>query len=193
MIERRCDRRELLDLRAPPQENAYPLGPPQGPRHSPSVGSWVGAFPYALVDTQVHIPVIPGIRLAALSINQLYLVEILIAAGPLQALSVLRTSAAHGEHPYQVVQTRCPQLLHTKMCSGSEAGSYLRRIDFVYHSTLGSRVIIKKMMKAHLREVAHVGGLQVGASRRDPRPQRPPTPAAPACSGFGVECLGFRV
>ena len=28
----------------------------------------------------------------------------------------------------------------TKMCSGSEAGSYLRLIDFVYHSTLGVRV-----------------------------------------------------
>jgi len=27
------------------------------------------------------------------------------------------------------------------MCSGSEAGSYLRLIDFVYHSTLGLRVI----------------------------------------------------
>jgi len=32
----------------------------------------------------------------------------------------------------------------TEMCSGSEAGSYLRPIDFVYHSTLGSRVIKKK-------------------------------------------------
>jgi hypothetical protein len=30
------------------------------------------------------------------------------------------------------------------MCSGSEAGSYLRLIDFVYHSTLGFRVITKK-------------------------------------------------
>ena len=30
-----------------------------------------------------------------------------------------------------------------EMCSGSEAGSYLRRIDFVYHSTLGVRVIKK--------------------------------------------------
>jgi len=30
------------------------------------------------------------------------------------------------------------------MCSGSYAGSYLRRIDFVYHSTLGVRVIKKK-------------------------------------------------
>ena len=33
---------------------------------------------------------------------------------------------------------------HTEMCSGSEAGSYSRRIDFVYHSTLGLRVIKKK-------------------------------------------------
>ena len=32
----------------------------------------------------------------------------------------------------------------TEMCSGSEAGAYLRRIDFVYHSTLGLRVINKK-------------------------------------------------
>jgi len=30
------------------------------------------------------------------------------------------------------------------MCSGSEAGSYLTLIDFVYHSTLGLRVIEKK-------------------------------------------------
>ena len=34
------------------------------------------------------------------------------------------------------------------MCSGSEAGSYLRLIYFVYHSTLGLRVI-KKKNKAH--------------------------------------------
>ena len=36
---------------------------------------------------------------------------------------------------------------YTEMCSGSEAGSYLRRIDFVYHSTLGVRVIKKKKKK----------------------------------------------
>ena len=30
------------------------------------------------------------------------------------------------------------------MCSSSEAGSYLRFIDFVYHSTLGLRVIMKE-------------------------------------------------
>ena len=32
----------------------------------------------------------------------------------------------------------------TGMFSGSEAGSYFRLIDFVYHSTLGLRVITKK-------------------------------------------------
>ena len=32
----------------------------------------------------------------------------------------------------------------TEMCSGFEAGSYLRRIDFVYHPTLGLRVIKQK-------------------------------------------------
>ena len=32
----------------------------------------------------------------------------------------------------------------TEMGSGSEAGSYVRLMDFVYHSTLGSRVIKKK-------------------------------------------------
>ena len=30
------------------------------------------------------------------------------------------------------------------MCSGSEAGSYLKLVDFVHHSTLGLRVIKKK-------------------------------------------------
>ena len=33
------------------------------------------------------------------------------------------------------------------MCSGSEAGSYFRLIDFVYHSTLGLRVIKKKKVQ----------------------------------------------
>ena len=33
---------------------------------------------------------------------------------------------------------------YTAMCSGSEAGSYLRLIDFVYHITSGLRVIKKK-------------------------------------------------
>jgi len=33
---------------------------------------------------------------------------------------------------------------NAEMCGGSEAGSYFRRIDFVYHSSLGLRVIKKK-------------------------------------------------
>jgi len=36
------------------------------------------------------------------------------------------------------------------MCSGSEAGSYLRLIDFVYHSTLGLGVIKKKKVQGYL-------------------------------------------
>ena len=35
-------------------------------------------------------------------------------------------------------------LVRGEMCSGSEAGSDLRLIDFAYHSTLGLRVINKK-------------------------------------------------
>ena len=31
-----------------------------------------------------------------------------------------------------------------ELCSGSEAGSYVRLIDFVYHSTLGLKVMEKK-------------------------------------------------
>jgi len=35
----------------------------------------------------------------------------------------------------------------TEMCSGSQAGSYVRLTDFAYHSTLGLRVIKKKKKK----------------------------------------------
>jgi len=35
----------------------------------------------------------------------------------------------------------------TEMCSGSEAGSYLRLVDCVHHSTLGLRVIKKKKVE----------------------------------------------
>ena len=41
------------------------------------------------------------------------------------------------------------------MCSGSEAGSYVWRIDFVYHSTLGLRVIQKE------KEYREGGGVDV--------------------------------
>jgi len=44
------------------------------------------------------------------------------------------------------------------MCSGSEAGSYLRLIDFVDHSTLGLRVINKKKRRtADLENHAFLG------------------------------------
>jgi len=40
------------------------------------------------------------------------------------------------------------------MCSGSETGSYLRLIDFVYHSTLGLIVTKKKTKNEALRSAA---------------------------------------
>ena len=58
--------------------------------------------------------------------------------------------AEKGEHIIYVWNKETGQLVKmlevnfTEMCSGSEAGSYLRLIDFVYHSTLGWIVIKKK-------------------------------------------------
>ena len=46
-----------------------------------------------------------------------------------------------------------------EMCSGSEAGSYVRLMDFVYHSTLGVRVITKK--EGDLLEVLLLGRVKV--------------------------------
>ena len=64
-------------------------------------------------------------------------------------------------------QVRIANNYFAEMCGGSEAGSYLRLIDFVYHSTLGLRVINKKtrlqntmfcfkyfMVKNHILEAA---------------------------------------
>ena len=42
----------------------------------------------------------------------------------------------------------------TEMCSGSEAGSYLRLIDFLYHSTLCLGVMKKKTIRLTLSWVA---------------------------------------
>ena len=50
----------------------------------------------------------------------------------------------------------------TEMCSGFEAGSYLRLIDFVYHSTLGLRVIKKKKKKSILRHPQNLEGEILG-------------------------------
>jgi len=52
------------------------------------------------------------------------------------------------------------------MCISSEAGSYLRLIDFLRHSTLGLRVLKKKNPKL-LRAEDHLGGFgeDLGGSR----------------------------
>ena len=50
------------------------------------------------------------------------------------------------------------------MFSGSEAGSYLRFIDFVYHSTLGVKVITKKKKKITPFVEFGVWGLRVWVS-----------------------------
>ena len=65
------------------------------------------------------------------------------------------------------------------MCSGSEAGSYLRLIDFVYHSTLGLSVIKKKKEPDNAEE----------SERAHQRHVRP------GVFGVGVSVcgLGFRV
>jgi len=47
------------------------------------------------------------------------------------------------------------------MCSGSEVGSYVRLIDFVYHSTLGLRVIQKKKKGQELATSTTVFGVSV--------------------------------
>jgi hypothetical protein len=46
------------------------------------------------------------------------------------------------------------------MCGGSEAGSYLRLTDFVYHSPLGVRVIKKKRKRRPTGEKDVVSSLR---------------------------------
>ena len=45
--------------------------------------------------------------------------------------------------------TKLKKHCFTEMCSGSEAGLYLRLIDVVYHSTLGLRIIRKNSIQFH--------------------------------------------
>ena len=49
------------------------------------------------------------------------------------------------------------------MCSSSEAGSYLRLVDFVYHSTLGLRVIRKKKRPARPHHAQLTFSYEVGS------------------------------
>jgi len=61
--------------------------------------------------------------------------------------------------------------------NGSEAGSYLRLNDFVYHSTLGLRAIKKKKGADQVAEAE--GRVRLGAERH-------------ACLEWGVQGLGCR-
>ena len=58
----------------------------------------------------------------------------------------------------------------TEMRSGSEAGSYLRLVDFVYHSTLGLRVMKKKKgsVKHHREKLTRCEMLTSVASNQPP-------------------------
>jgi nucleoside-specific outer membrane channel protein Tsx len=60
------------------------------------------------------------------------------------ANSILPNPAASCESRKQGSEFQFKDNYFAKMWSGSEEGSYLRFIDFVYHSTLGSRVTNKK-------------------------------------------------
>ena len=67
------------------------------------------------------------------------------------------------------------------MCNGSEVGSYLRLIDFVYHSTLGLSVIKKKKVyRSHRRRSRTVHG------RRRPLVRSACAPLACRCAP--LEC-----
>jgi len=56
------------------------------------------------------------------------------------------TRGATSARPFRFLSSATVSEPHyfTEMCSGSEAGTYLRLIDVVYHSTPGLRVIKKK-------------------------------------------------
>ena len=69
------------------------------------------------------------------------------------------------------------------MCSGSEAGSYFRLIDFVYHSTLSLREIKKKSFG---RTAGH------GEDAADPLRTAHPPPCVSGL-GFGVWGVGCGV
>jgi len=80
-----------------------------------------------------------------------------------------------------------------EMCSGSKAGSYSRLIDFVYHSTLGLRVIQKKKKlrtPTHLPLLIDLALLPV---ERDSCFVICGFEFRVSSSGFRVSVFGFRV
>ena len=66
----------------------------------------------------------------------------------------------------------------TEMCSGSEAGSYLRLIDFVYHSILGLREINKVCRQAGRLQYAEYRGTSLIRNRTTLGPYSRPMPRA---------------
>jgi len=56
------------------------------------------------------------------------------------------------------------------MCSGSEAGSYLRLIDFVYHSTLGLRVVGMMIGLTNRKDLIDPAMLRPGRLEANPQP-----------------------
>jgi len=75
-----------------------------------------------------------------------------------------------------------------EMCSVSEAGSYLRLIDFVYHSTLGLRVMKKKQRRRRGHLLA-LGAFELVAER-DQR-ERLDALAVDRVDHVLVRCFGF--
>ena len=72
----------------------------------------------------------------------------------------------------------------TELCSGSEAGSYLRLIDFVYHSTLGLTVIKKERDTDSSAPVPPTLVMTLASNG---------TRFRPVTFRFRVQGLGFRV
>ena len=88
----------------------------------------------------------------------------------------------------------------TEMCSGSEAGSYFRLIDFAYHSTLGLRVIQKEKTRmpgwqARSRIHHHRGkglGTTPESSKGSPKvisPSRQLFSKVKSVSGYAFDCI----
>ena len=62
-----------------------------------------------------------------------------------------------GHAGWLILEDECENNYFTEMCSGAEAGSYLRLMDFVDHSTLGMRVIKNKKKKKGGSNDGHAG------------------------------------
>jgi len=84
------------------------------------------------------------------------------ATHEIEQVTGLNTSEREGQHVRTRLENPVDSELFdnffTEMCSGSEAGSYLRLTDFVYHSTLGLRVTKKNGVRLQRSENARTSG-----------------------------------